>query len=74
MDWHSTRAREELLIALDGRIRVEVLTSRRAAAPRTRQIPLNAGECLYLPRRTQHRVLNMSRTPARYLYVTAPAA
>ena len=74
MDWHSTRAREELLIALDGRIRVEVLTSRRTSALRARQIPLNAGECLYLPRHTQHRVLNMSRTPARYLYVTAPAS
>ena len=74
MDWHSTRAREELLIALDGRLRVEVLASDRTPAPRARPIPLKAGECLFLPRHTQHRVLNMSRSPARYIYVTAPAS
>lgn len=72
MEWHSTRTREEFLIALGGRVHVEVLMARKRPV-RRRRIPLHAGECLYLPRHTRHRVLNASRAPARYLYVTAPA-
>ena len=72
MDWHSTQAREELLIALGGRVRVEILTSHRQPTLRIRRIPLAAGECLYLPCHTQHRVLNLSTARARYIYVTAP--
>ncbi len=73
MDWHSTRTREEFLIALGGRVHVEVLMARKRLAVRRQRIPLHAGECLYLPPHTRHRVLNVSRAPARYIYVTAPA-
>jgi mannose-6-phosphate isomerase-like protein (cupin superfamily) len=65
MDWHSTQHREELLIALDGTLRVEL-----AAGQHPRAVPLRAGECTFLPPRTLHRVINRSRRIARYVYVT----
>ena len=68
MDWHSTDSREELLIALRGRVSVEVCDARR----RIRRSLLRAGSCLFLPSRTTHRVVNRSRVEARYLYITAP--
>ena len=67
MDWHSTHAREELLVALAGRVRVEV-----RSAHRLRRLTLKAGTCAFLPRHTLHRVVNQSSLMARYLYVTAP--
>lgn len=69
MEWHSTRAREELLIALRGTVRVEV----RVAPRRIRSTKLRAGQCALLPRRTVHRVVNRSRAASHYLYITAPA-
>ena len=68
MDWHSTNAREELLVALAGRMHVEVSSVRRL-----RRLTLPEGFCVFLPRRTRHRVLNRSSSMARYLYVTAAA-
>ena len=68
MDWHSTRSREEILIALAGRVSLEV----QSAAHVTRRIPLRAGQCVFLPTQTLHRVVNRSRAKAQYLYVTAP--
>ncbi len=68
MAWHSTGLREELLIALGGRVRVEVRT-----ASRTRRASLRAGQCVFLPRGTRHCVVNPSMRKARYLYVTASA-
>jgi len=70
MDWHSTLAREELLIVLRGRVSVEVQDS-RARRHRSR---LTAGECAWLPPQTRHRVLNRSLAEAAYLYVTAPVS
>ena len=67
MDWHSNGAREELLIALAGRIRIELRSSSR----KSRRLALAAGHCALLPSRTLHRVLNRSRRLATYLYVTA---
>ena len=67
MDWHSTHAREELLVALAGRVRVEV-----RSAHRLRRLSLTSGMCAFLPRQTLHRVVNRSPAAARYLYVTAP--
>ena len=67
MEWHSTRMREELLIALDGRAYVEARSSHRIS-----RIALDAGQCLFLPAQTLHRVLNRSTTRVRYIYVTAP--
>ena len=66
MDWHSTRNREELLIALHGVMRLEVL-------PRG-GLTLRAGESTFLPPRTRHRVVNRSRRIARYVYVTGGRA
>lgn len=66
MDWHSTREREELLVMLEGRVRLELDPSRRVS-----RVPLRAGECAWLPPQTMHRVVNRSMTAARYVYVTA---
>ena len=68
MDWHSTKSREELLIALGGLVHVEVERLPRAAP---RRIPLKNGTCLFLPPQTLHRVVNASTKPGRYVYVTA---
>ena len=65
MDWHSTLGREELLVMLEGRVRLQVRSPRR-----TSQVPLRAGQCAWLPPRTAHRVVNRSATSARYVYVT----
>ena len=70
MAWHSTRLREELLIALTGTMHVEI---EPPAKGRTRSLILKAGDCVFLPRATVHRVVNRSPGAARYLYVTAPA-
>lgn len=69
MDWHSTERREELLIMLIGRVDLELRVSPRSARRRV----LNAGQCAFLPKGTLHRVMNRSRTTARYLYVTGSA-
>jgi mannose-6-phosphate isomerase-like protein (cupin superfamily) len=76
MDWHSTRTREELLIAVSGRVHVEVqlptYPSRRSRRA-NRCIVLQAGQCALLPRQTVHRVVNRSAATSRYLYVTGPS-
>ena len=69
MEWHSTGAREELLIALAGRVAVEM----GAAARGRRRMALTSGRSLFLPHRTRHRVVNRASSAARYLYVTGPA-
>ena len=66
MDWHSTGSREELLIALAGRVQVEVRT-----VSRRRRAGLRVGQCVFLPQGTRHCVVNRSASKARYLYVTA---
>jgi len=66
MEWHSTRTREELLIALEGGFDVDIQRPRGGR----REIRLKDGQCLLLPRQTLHRVVNRSRAGARYLYVT----
>ena len=70
MAWHSTRRREELLIALRGTMRVEIEPQMKGCH---RSLTIKAGECVFLPRATLHRVVNRSAAAARYLYVTAPA-
>ena len=69
MAWHSTKAREELLLVLEGRVVLEVERSGRRPLRRA----LGAGSCALIPSQMWHRVRNPSRPPARYLYVTAPA-
>jgi len=68
MDWHSTHAREELLIVLASRVRLEVAVASR----RLRRFQLTTGQCAWLPAHTLHRVVNPFTATARYLYVTAP--
>ena len=68
MEWHSTGAREELLIALGGRVAVDVDVASRGR----RRVALASGHSLFLPHRTRHRVINRSSVAARYLYITAP--
>jgi quercetin dioxygenase-like cupin family protein len=68
MDWHTTDAREELIVVFNGRVMVEVET--RAAVRRS--VALRAGQSLFLPSHTPHRVVNRSCAAATYLYVTAP--
>ena len=68
MEWHSTQEHEELLIAMTGRVVLEVL----ADSGRLRRVAVRAGQCAFLPRRVRHRVVNRSTASARYIYVTAP--
>ena len=65
MDWHSTQAREELVIVLVGCVILEVQQSRRI-----HRLSLAHGHCALLPARTTHRVVNDASRRARYLYVT----
>lgn len=67
MDWHSTRNREEVLIALAGTIHLETENGSRAV----KATRLFAGQCAFLPTRTRHQVTNRSRRVAHYLYLTA---
>ena len=66
MPWHTTDDREELIIALTGRIQIE---TERSQTSRLRT-SLRAGQCALLPSRTRHAVVNRSTRTARYLYVT----
>ena len=66
MPWHSTKEREEMLIALAGRVLIEAEDARG----RLRQAILSEGCCALLPPHTSHAVSNRSRRTARYLYVT----
>ena len=67
VDWHSTGNREELLIGLDGVCELEV---RQASRKSPRRLLLSTGQCIFIPRATPHRVINQSKAPACYLYVT----
>lgn len=75
MAWHTTGEREELILVMQGLVVLEV--AGRARAPGAgRRARLRAGAGMFLGPQTWHRVLNGSRGPARYVYVTAapPAA
>ena len=63
--WHSTGPREEVVIMIAGTARLEWLQ-----AARLRRATLAAGHSAFLPRQTTHRVVNRSRRPARYVYLT----
>ena len=73
MDWHSTRSREELLIVLTGRVRVETAHAGNALTSSYSRMILTSGQCALLPTHLLHRVVNPSSRTARYIYVTAPA-
>ena len=63
---HSTGQREELLIVLDGRLRVEAESPTKAR----RRLAVTDGQAVFLPKRTPHAVINASKARAMYLYVT----
>ena len=65
VEWHSTGAREELIIALAGTVRLEL---GRVVRPHTAL--LRAGRCAFIPSATIHRVVNRTTRTAHYLYVT----
>jgi quercetin dioxygenase-like cupin family protein len=65
--WHSTGVREEMLIALAGRLQLE----RDDGAGSLKMTTLVAGQCAWIPSGTQHRVVNRARRKAQYLYLTA---
>lgn len=65
--WHTTGRREEIVIAVGGRLWLE----REDRTGRLRPIVLAEGQCVFLPSGVRHRVVNRSRQTSRYLYVTA---
>ena len=67
VDWHSTGRREEILIAVGGRLWLE----REEPSGRVRTATLAEGQCAFLPSGVRHRVVNRSRQPSQYLYLTA---
>ena len=82
MDWHSTGSREELLIALAGRVQVHTAKAQQESQQRKGKTfapfakfcdfaVVRVGQCAFLPHGTQHCVVNRSASKARYLYVTA---
>lgn len=66
MPWHSTREREELLLVVRSALRVEIVRPRQQVAIRQ----LQAGQSLWLPSQTIHRVVNTERRCSLYVYVT----
>ncbi|MFZ5439212.1 MAG: cupin domain-containing protein [Myxococcota bacterium] len=64
MHRHSTKSNEEVLVMLQGTVRVVL-----GAEPMT----LSAGEVLYIPPMVEHEVHNDTDAEARYLYLVAPA-
>ena len=63
---HSTYAREELIVVLEGS--GELLVDGADA------VPLAAGAGAYVPPEQEHDVVNTGTGPLRYLYVVAPAS
>jgi quercetin dioxygenase-like cupin family protein len=66
---HTTGAREELILVVQGLIEVGVEQDSAFA----RRLKVKAGESLFLPARTFHRVLNAHRGISQYVYVTGRA-
>ena len=67
MDWHSTGEREELVMALRGRLRIDYTTP----SGRTASVRMITGQCAFIPSRVRHCVINLAKQPSHYLYVTA---
>ncbi len=65
-EWHTTGPREELVIVLAGSLRLEC----RQGGTQIRRMTVRAGECVFIPSGTWHRLLNGSPRASRYLYVT----
>ncbi len=67
MDWHSTGEREELVMALRGRLQIDYATQ----SGRTASVRVTTGQCAFIPSGVWHRVINRTTRVSQYLYVTA---
>jgi len=63
---HSTHAREELIVVLEG--------SGELLVDGGDTVPLEAGAGAYVPPEQEHDVVNTGTGPLRYVYVVAPAS
>ena len=63
---HTTGAREEVIVVLEGQGQVRV----EGSAP----LVIDVGTAAYVPPATAHDVANTAEAPLRYVYVVAPAA
>jgi quercetin dioxygenase-like cupin family protein len=63
--WHTTGAREELIIVLAG--------AGEARFRETPAIAVGAGAAAYVPPQCEHNMVNTGPEPLRYIYVVAPA-
>jgi len=63
--WHTTGAREELIIVLAGAGQARF---RKKAA-----IPVRAGDAVYVPPECEHDMASSGPEPLRYIFVVAPA-
>ena len=63
---HSTHAREELIVVLEG--------SGELVVDGVDAVPLEAGSGAYVPPEQEHDVVNTGTGPLRYVYVVAPVA
>lgn len=63
--WHTTGAREELIIVLAG--------TGEARFREKPAITVRAGEALYVPPQCEHDLASTGPEPLRYIYVVAPA-
>jgi mannose-6-phosphate isomerase-like protein (cupin superfamily) len=62
---HSTDDKEELIIVMEGIATIEIEGSY--------QSEVETGSVAYIPNRTQHNVLNRTRSKLRYIYVASQA-
>lgn len=63
---HSTGAREELIVVLEG--------SGELVVDGEARLPLEAGSGAYVPPEQEHNVVNTGTGPLRYVYVVAPTS
>ncbi len=62
---HSTDNREEMLIIMEGRARIEC---------EGECAELNANAIAYIPRNSRHNVINQSHEDLKYIYLVTPVA
>lgn len=67
MDWHSTGEREELVMALRGRLQIDYATQ----SGRIASVRVATGQCAFIPSGVRHCVINLAKQTSHYLYVTA---
>lgn len=61
---HSTKNFEELIIVLEGKLRITDFS---------RSVQVGAPSAVLIPKNTRHNVLNKSKSAAKYLYIAGRA-